>query len=288
MSVSAMGSPMINTGTSAANPDDNVEPPLSANAPRQNPIAVAPLSPRNSRAGCRLNGRNPASAPARTSAAPAMIGWPTRANTTAMHSDGDQRQAGGEAVETVDDVERVRHANQPHHRQRYRPDTELDLDVEEMHDAAKSDAARHGDQGSGDVNQELATRAHAAHVVEHRDRQDRQAPGNQPERQLARQRHAEPPRGGSPHRGNRADDRQAAQAGGRFGVRLPATGHIDRPNQDREAGRERRERERDRRSRQRREDERGVPVHHGHGVRAVWRDSTGSADTADTAWSNVR
>ena len=54
MSVSAIGRPMMNTGTSAANPDDSVEPPFSANAPRQKPIAVAPVSPRNRRAGWRL------------------------------------------------------------------------------------------------------------------------------------------------------------------------------------------------------------------------------------------
>ena len=54
MSVSAIGRPMTNTGISAAKPVESVEPPLRAKAARQKPIAVAPVSPRNIRAGCML------------------------------------------------------------------------------------------------------------------------------------------------------------------------------------------------------------------------------------------
>ena len=51
MNVSAIGSPSMNTGSSAAKPLDSVAPPLSANVARQKPIAVEPVSPRNRRAG---------------------------------------------------------------------------------------------------------------------------------------------------------------------------------------------------------------------------------------------
>ena len=70
------------------------------------------------------------------------------------------------------------------------------------------------------------------------------APDDQPDRQLAWQRHAEQPPGGRPHRGDRADHRQTAQPGRRRSVCLPPPGHIDRADPHREARRQRRERER--------------------------------------------
>ena len=54
MNVSAIGSPSMNTGSSAAKPLESVAPPFRAKAARQKPMAVDPVSPRNRRAGCVL------------------------------------------------------------------------------------------------------------------------------------------------------------------------------------------------------------------------------------------
>ncbi len=67
-------------------PADSVEPPRRARHASQKPSAVAPVSPRKIRAGNRLNGRNPTSAPARiieieaSAMRPVMRATPTREN----------------------------------------------------------------------------------------------------------------------------------------------------------------------------------------------------------------
>ena len=47
-----------------------------------------------------------------------MSDWPTSAKTAAMLGGGNQRQAGREPVEPVDEVEGIRDADDPQHRER--------------------------------------------------------------------------------------------------------------------------------------------------------------------------
>ena len=73
----------MNAGNSAAKPAESVDPPRIANVARQKPTAVAPVSPKNMRAGKVLYGRNPAMPPASSSAAPAVADSFASRNTPA-------------------------------------------------------------------------------------------------------------------------------------------------------------------------------------------------------------
>ena len=77
------------------------------------------MVPMKIRAGWKFQGRKPASEPASTAHRRAISGWsmPAVSGDDAERERGDERDAGREAVEPVDEVDAVDHAHDPEHRE---------------------------------------------------------------------------------------------------------------------------------------------------------------------------
>ena len=140
--------------------------------------------------------------------------WPTSANTAAMLSAEINAETGREAVEAVDDVERVRYADDPEGRERRRNPANVEGRAEHVHFRRERDAQAHRDGRAEHVREELGPRADRPDVVDDGDQQDRQDADADAGDQVRRHLPAagrEPRRRGEDSRDG-ADDGQAAEA----------------------------------------------------------------------------
>ena len=117
-----------------------------------------------------------------------MIGWPTRTNTAAMHSAAiSARPADRPSRPSI----RLNALVTPtsHRTESGAAQTPRWIATSNRCTTSPSDdAARDRNRRSRHVHQKLVPGAHASHVVEHRDDQDRQAADDEARRQLVRQR----------------------------------------------------------------------------------------------------
>ena len=175
-------------------------------AARKNPSTCEPESPMKTSAlprRLRLNGRKPrqARAPARASASAAWLGWTVTASIAKKPNAiaGERR---GEPVHVVEQVERVRHADEPEEREG--PGDHLRVD--QLHVGA----GREHQHGGSDLRAELDERRQGPEVVDQPgDEQQRDAAVDAGEGLGERDR---PGRDGEPHAGGDArEDSEAAE-----------------------------------------------------------------------------
>ena len=176
---------------------------------------------------------------------------------------GNQRQAGREPVEPVDEVEGIRDPHDPQHGEGPGHPSDFNRHAEQVHHRAERDSERDGNDGAQGVGHQFPPRPDRPDVVPYRHQQDRQHAESQTSRQVQRQFPAacgEPLRAAE-HEGDRCDDREPAKAGNRPIVDLARVGDVHRPHPHGEPGHQRREPEREGGGHQCRQDEPEDVVH---------------------------
>ncbi len=149
----------------------------------------------------------------------------------------DRGDARREAVHVVEEVERVRDADHPHHRH----DGVSRAGTEQVN--ARPDGEHR--EARADFHDEPHCRAQAAEVVEQSDEREEHSKAEHAE-ELVATRHGRPDDGRDPDgHGKRRDDRQATQVGHGVRVAFVATGHVEHVAADREAQHEWREEQRE-------------------------------------------
>ena len=76
-----------------------------------------------------------------------MIGWPTRANTAAMHSEAISARPAERPSRPSITLNALVTPTSHTTESGSRPDAEMNLDVEQMHDVGQSDAGRDSERG---------------------------------------------------------------------------------------------------------------------------------------------
>ncbi len=178
----------------------------------------------------------------------------------------DRHHPAGEAVQAVEQVDRVGHPDDPEHRHDLREHPEVDRS--QAGHAQGVDPPAHGDQQrrGGDLDQELLPGRDADHVVDHPDQEHqarRQGEGDGGgARDLGRERHPLGQDRAAAGRRQPPDDRHPAQAGHRPGLELALAGVVEGLDRDRDPGDEGHQRVRHQAGDERREDSEQQRVQH--------------------------